>query len=207
MTLMRATVCSRRPSQLAIPNPRRNAIAHRPSHSSHKDPKTASATMVNFSSAALAFLPLFPSVSAFSAQTLPLSKASQPSPFPRSRYVQPTSTTLGIGAEFIDLDPDEVIPLGEECIITPEGYGFSASMGRILDAADRENGFYRARASEIVTDVMEGITIGKADVALVFDDSSDKILGIFTETDYIKVGLGLRHRLHRLSKWVVFIHD
>jgi CBS domain-containing protein len=56
-----------------------------------------------------------------------------------------------------------------------------------MKVANRQNGFYKAMASDIVTDVMEGITEGQVDVALVFDDSSSKLLGIFTETDYIKV--------------------
>jgi len=75
----------------------------------------------------------------------------------------------------------------QECNITPEGFGFSSSIDRILKSAGRNGGFYRARASDIVTDVMEGITNGKADVALVYDDETDKLVGIFTETDYIKV--------------------
>jgi hypothetical protein len=157
--------------------------------------------MVQLSCAALALLPLFPSVFAFSPQSLPQSQVYQPSPYPRSRYIQPTSTKLGVGAEFDEFD-DEVI-LGEECNISPEGYGFSASMGRILAAADRDNGFYRATASELVTSVMEGMTSGKADVALVFEDSSDKLLGIFTETDYVKVRL----LFVRLPHWVVLNYD
>ena len=75
----------------------------------------------------------------------------------------------------------------QECNITPEGFGFSSSIDRILTSAGRNGGFYRARSSDIVTDVMEGITNGKADVALVFDDETEKLVGIFTETDYIKV--------------------
>lgn len=73
-------------------------------------------------------------------------------------------------------------------MITPEGFGFSSSAERILKVAGRSSGFYRAKASDIVTDVMDGITDGELDVALVFEDDSDELLGIFTETDYIKVG-------------------
>jgi Na+/H+ antiporter NhaD/arsenite permease-like protein/CBS domain-containing protein len=87
------------------------------------------------------------------------------------------------------MDPEEMIPLGQECIITPEGFGFGSSTSRILSVANRNKGYYRATASEIVTDVMEGITTGQVDVALVFDDSSNKLLGIFTETDYVKFSL------------------
>ena len=93
-------------------------------------------------------------------------------------------TKLDVG---IEIDPEDLIPLGQDNIITPEGFGFSSSVERILKNAQRQNGFYRAKASESVTDVMEGITGGQFDVALVFDDDSEKLVGIFTETDYIKV--------------------
>ena len=86
-----------------------------------------------------------------------------------------------------NLDPEDVIPLGQERNITPEGFGFSSTTSRILRTADRNSGYYRAKASDIVTNVMEGITDGQVDVALVFDDTSNELLGIFTETDYIKV--------------------
>jgi hypothetical protein len=92
---------------------------------------------------------------------------------------------LNVGAE---LDPEDVLPLDTQSMITPEGYGFSSPVIRVLNIADRNGGFYKARASETVTDVMEGITDGKVDAALVFDDDDDdKLVGIFTETDYIKV--------------------
>ena len=90
--------------------------------------------------------------------------------------------------------------------ITPEGFGFSSPISRILSESGKSSGggYYKASESDIVTDVMEGITKGRggaatvledaaaggvvADVALVFDDNDDKkVKGIFTETDYIKV--------------------
>lgn len=75
-----------------------------------------------------------------------------------------------------------------ECSITPYGFGFSTPASRILEVANRDNGYCKAKASDIVADVMDGITSGKADVAVVFDeDDSSKVAGIFTETDYIKV--------------------
>lgn len=89
-----------------------------------------------------------------------------------------------MGAE---ITPEDLIPLGQDCVITPEGFGFSSSIERILKSAGRQNGYYRAKASETVIDVMEGITSGQLDVALVFDDATDKLVGIFTESDYIKV--------------------
>ena len=91
---------------------------------------------------------------------------------------------LYVGAE---LNPDEVLPLDRETMITPEGFGFSSPVSRVLNMAGRQGGYYKARASEIVTDVMEGITNGQVDAALVFADENDDLVGIFTETDYIKV--------------------
>ena len=115
-------------------------------------------------------------------------KPSSASSSPRSQRRAPlssstASTELGVGAE---LDPEDVLPLAQTTIITPEGYGFSSPASRILEAAGRNGGYYKASATDIVTDVMDGITSGKVDAALVFDDS-DRLLGIFTETDYIKV--------------------
>jgi Na+/H+ antiporter NhaD/arsenite permease-like protein/CBS domain-containing protein len=79
--------------------------------------------------------------------------------------------------------------------ITPEGYGFSTTLRRILD--DTGKGFYKAYGSDPVIDVIQGITAsGKTngstekmhpDVALVFDDKSDALVGIFTERDYVKL--------------------
>ena len=72
-----------------------------------------------------------------------------------------------------------------ECLLTPEGYGFSSTVERIIEKAQRGNGFYVANANDSVIDVMGGITEGEKDVALVYDGSD--LLGIFTETDYINV--------------------
>ena len=77
--------------------------------------------------------------------------------------------------------------LGDECLITPEGYGFSATTARILKEAERGMGYCRAKGDDRVIDVMESITNGQHDVALVFDDN--KLLGLFTESDYIRVSL------------------
>ena len=82
--------------------------------------------------------------------------------------------------------------LGDECIITPEGYGFSAPARRVLKEAKRGSGYYKASAQELVIDVMEAITSGEgADVALVYGED-DKITGLFTESDYIKVSRLMR---------------
>jgi hypothetical protein len=103
--------------------------------------------------------------------------------FGQTTQQMPRNTQLCAGADMI---PDV---MGQECIITPEGYGFASGVDRILKKAGRSNGFYRAKASDLVVDVMEGITTGDLDVALVFDDDTAKLVGIFTETDYIKVRL------------------
>jgi len=75
--------------------------------------------------------------------------------------------------------------------LTPEGFGFSSPAERILKLAKRDNGYYRAKGSASVVDVMEGIEReGKFDVALVFDEDEDgkeKLLGIFTDADYIRL--------------------
>ena len=86
-----------------------------------------------------------------------------------------------------DLNPEQMLPLNQDNLITPEGFGFSSTMGRVLDIANRSDGYYSAMASDIVTDVMEEITNGQADVALVFQDDNTKFEGIFTESDYIEV--------------------
>jgi hypothetical protein len=83
--------------------------------------------------------------------------------------------------------------LSEECIFTPEGYGFSAPADRILKESGRAGGFYRALGKELVIDVMEAITTGDKDVALVYNEEND-LLGIFTESDYIKVRRCRRRR-------------
>ena len=85
-----------------------------------------------------------------------------------------------------EIDPEEVFSLGQSNIITPEGFGFSSPVNRILDVASRSGGYYSAKTSNLVTDVMDEITSGNADVALVFEDDG-KLAGIFTETDYIEV--------------------
>jgi hypothetical protein len=73
------------------------------------------------------------------------------------------------------------------CLLTPEGYGFSSTMERVLTKAKRGSGFYTATKDARVIDVMGGITEGQLDAALVYDQN--ELLGIFTESDYIKVSL------------------
>lgn len=66
----------------------------------------------------------------------------------------------------------------------PEGFGFSSPSTRILRLAQRNNGYYKASSEESVISVMEKITQGPLDVALVYN--GEELLGIFTESDYIK---------------------
>lgn len=76
---------------------------------------------------------------------------------------------------------------GRETMITPEGYGFSAPASRILREAWRGKGYVAAKATDSVAAVIEAITAKEEDVALVFDDNNDSIIGLFTESDYIRV--------------------
>lgn len=72
--------------------------------------------------------------------------------------------------------------------LTPEGTGFSSSMSRIAKLSKRGEGCYRANGSDRVVDVMDAITQDvNQDVALVYDEETKKLLGIFTESDYIRV--------------------
>mmetsp|Transcript_15841 Transcript_15841/g.22554 ORF Transcript_15841/g.22554 Transcript_15841/m.22554 type:complete len:783 (+) Transcript_15841:77-2425(+) len=86
--------------------------------------------------------------------------------------------------------------LRETSILTPNGYGFASTAKRILESSDRMGGYYTARASDRVIDVMDGITDGVLDVALVYDkdalSSADDdslpmngLVGLFTESDYV----------------------
>jgi hypothetical protein len=77
--------------------------------------------------------------------------------------------------------------LGDQCLLTPEGYGFSSTAERIIEMSRKgeTSGFVAVNANTRVIDVMGQITEGNEDVALVYDGSD--LLGIFTESDYIRV--------------------
>jgi hypothetical protein len=75
----------------------------------------------------------------------------------------------------------------ESIVLTPEGTGFSSPISRIVKLAKRGDGCCRSNGSDRVIDVMEAITKGVQDSALVFDEETQKLLGIFTERDYIRV--------------------
>ena len=89
----------------------------------------------------------------------------------------------------VDFNPEGLVPISKEAMITPEGFGFTTPAKRILEESSRKgSGYYRASSSENVLSVVNKITNGDDyDVALVFDDETNKIVGLFTETDYIKV--------------------
>jgi hypothetical protein len=78
-------------------------------------------------------------------------------------------------------------------MITPEGYGFTSSVQRILQQAGRSPGYHRALSGDTVLDVQAAISSSSSsgspcDVALVFDqDDPKELVGLFTESDYIQV--------------------
>ena len=90
-----------------------------------------------------------------------------------------------------------------------EGYGFSTSIARILKSSTGL-GYYNAKASESVIDVMEGINSSnnnndRSDVALVFDDTNPNLLrGIFTDADYIRLAME-RSQTCDLDESVAFV--
>ncbi|KAG7356433.1 citrate transporter [Nitzschia inconspicua] len=108
--------------------------------------------------------------------------------FPRlSSSTTPTASSSELQGSTVD--PEDVLPLASNSI-TPEGYGFSSPVSRILKLTTNGN-YFKAMATDSVTDVMGGITEGvTTDAALVFSSSDDdKLIGIFTETDYIKFSM------------------
>lgn len=86
-----------------------------------------------------------------------------------------------------DLEADSLMNMKESIVLTPEGTGFSSPISRILKLARRGDGFCRSNGSDRVIDVMEAITKDVEDSALVFDDDTNELVGIFTESDYIRV--------------------
>lgn len=86
-----------------------------------------------------------------------------------------------------DLEAETLMQMKESISLTPEGTGFSSPISRIVKLARRGDGYCRSNGSDRVIDVMEAITKGAEDSALVFDDDTQALLGIFTEADYIRV--------------------
>ena len=77
--------------------------------------------------------------------------------------------------------------IGDQCLLTPEGFGFTSSAERILKETQKgeSSGYAAVNGNDSVIDVMQTITSGEDDVALVYDGTD--LLGIFTESDYINV--------------------
>mmetsp|Transcript_12582 Transcript_12582/g.14381 ORF Transcript_12582/g.14381 Transcript_12582/m.14381 type:complete len:852 (+) Transcript_12582:146-2701(+) len=116
-------------------------------------------------------------------------KQQQQPPPPQPEPVTAISAeAVAVVSEIVESVPEivEVAPSGSAGL-TPEGTGFSCPTSRIVRKAKRDNnGYYRADSEEAVTNVIAAITQeSTADVALVYD-KEDTLLGIFTETDYIK---------------------
>ncbi|CAB9522574.1 Sodium/proton antiporter 1 [Seminavis robusta] len=95
---------------------------------------------------------------------------------------------LYVGGATEEFNPQGLVPLKKETMITPEGYGFTAPAKRILSQKSGP-GYYRASSTEDIMSVIQVISDGEqgcSDVALVFDDETGKIVGLFTEADFIK---------------------
>ena len=108
----------------------------------------------------------------------------------RSRSI---STTVPMSTTRTSLSAAESSPVdaqdleAKSTMITPEGFGFSSTTKRVLQQAGRGSGYFKALDTDTVTSVMDGITDGQVDAALVFEEGTDKLLGIFTESDYVQV--------------------
>jgi hypothetical protein len=113
-----------------------------------------------------------------------------------------TTTRLFVKQQQQQQQSENVALVSESSYITPDGFGFSSPARRILQESGRVRCYHRAVGSDTVVDVIDAITSTPADVALVFDDNDSddsKLLGIFTETDFIKVRTymaGCKRRLH-----------
>lgn len=144
-----------------------------------------------------------------------LPKSSSSSSFLASTSSSASSaSSSSTSAEF---DAEAFLGASSRVFVTPEGYGFTAPVSRILQESGRQPGYYRAKASDAILDVQQAITrsnnnnngegassaSSQPDVALVFaDDDDNQLLGLFTETDYIQVrrlslSLSLRQVLDR----------
>ena len=136
-------------------------------------------TAIHLTTAALALA----TTTAFSPPTRPL----RHTPHQHGRH-QP------LYSESTNLQDEDLTALSANPTLSllPAGYGFSASMERILK--DAAGGYYRADVNESVIDVMAGITgSADADMALVFE--GEELKGLFTDFDYIKVRLFFEHDL------------
>lgn len=113
---------------------------------------------------------------------------------PNARSVSPRKVSARNTVNDVSVKDGEVpvdALMNNSNLVTPEGTGLSSPISRIAKLS-RGEGFYRAKGSDRVVDVMQAITSNaNEDVALVYDDESNKLLGMFTETDYIRVCIDL----------------
>jgi hypothetical protein len=106
-----------------------------------------------------------------------------------------TSSSTGSGDGSDDAAAALASPRNKQFMITPEGLGFTSSVQRILQQSGRSPGYHRALSGDAVLDVQAAISSSSTsppgssfDVALVFDqDDPKKLVGLFTESDYIQV--------------------
>src|SRR5210317_13402 len=106
-----------------------------------------------------------------------------------SHHARITPTLSSVASEGEVTDADIVaLSTNPTLNLTPEGYGFSSPISRVVQNSG--TGYYRAKSSESVVDVMENI--GKTEVALVFSDEDGKgLMGIFTDYDFIRLSTEL----------------
>ena len=137
------------------------------------------------------------SAAAALATTTPVVHSFAPSPSLKTtslkQYGARTSSfTSSLSSTSSDTLGEDLVALSsnpQSSNLTPEGYGFSSPIGRILKSRGGL-GYYKAQATDSVVDVMEGLNTDatKGDVALVYD-TNDKLLGIFTDADYIRLAI------------------
>lgn len=121
-------------------------------------------------------------------QTSPVSALRTSSFVPSSNRLWKTQQNVGLTPSEEGFNPKGLVPLTKDNTLTPEGFGFTAPAKRIVQEAQRPNkGYYKAAATESIMNVIDQISENGYDVALVFDDENDTIMGLFTESDYIQV--------------------
>ena len=107
-----------------------------------------------------------------------------------SSFISSSPKTISTTTTQINMNLGEdlaVLSTNPPSNLTPEGYGFSSPVGRILKSRGGL-GYYKAKSTDSVITVMEGLSSGdiKGDVALVYDDD-EVLVGIFTDADYIRL--------------------
>lgn len=139
---------------------------------------------MKYSATFLAALPFLAAPSALAFSTPQTATKSTTTFSPRQ-----TTSRLQVGEAVTEFDPQGLVSLKQAQMLTPEGYGFTAAAKRIVaEAGRRGNGYYRASSTQNIFEVIQAITDGEYDAALVFDEeNNNKIVGLFTESDFIRV--------------------